>query len=51
MLRSRLYDMEQSKADAEMSEARKMQVGSGDRSESIRTYNFPRTESRTIASA
>lgn len=41
VLRSRLFDMEQSRADAEMSEARKMQVGSGDRSEKIRTYNFP----------
>jgi peptide chain release factor 1 len=41
VLRSRLFDMEQSKATAEMSEARKMQVGSGDRSEKIRTYNFP----------
>jgi peptide chain release factor 1 len=41
VLRSRLFDMEQSKASAEMSEARKLQVGSGDRSEKIRTYNFP----------
>ena len=41
VLRSRLFDMEQSRADAEMSEARKIQVGSGDRSEKIRTYNFP----------
>ena len=41
VLRSRLFDMEQSKANAEMSQARKLQVGSGDRSEKIRTYNFP----------
>lgn len=41
VLRSRLLDMEQTKAEAEMSQARKMQVGSGDRSEKIRTYNFP----------
>ena len=41
VLRSRLFDMQQSKADAEMSEARKIQVGTGDRSEKIRTYNFP----------
>jgi peptide chain release factor 1 len=41
VLRSRLFDMEQSRADAEMSQARKSQVGSGDRSEKIRTYNFP----------
>ncbi len=41
VLRSRLFDLEQSKATAEMSEVRKLQVGSGDRSEKIRTYNFP----------
>ncbi|CAN7700698.1 peptide chain release factor 1 [Mesorhizobium caraganae] len=41
ILRARLYDMERSKADEERSEARKSQVGSGDRSERIRTYNFP----------
>ena len=41
VLRSRLFDLETSKANAEMSETRKLQVGSGDRSEKIRTYNFP----------
>jgi len=41
ILRARLYDMERSKAAQERSESRKMQVGSGDRSERIRTYNFP----------
>ena len=41
ILRARLFDMERSKADQERSEWRRSQVGSGDRSERIRTYNFP----------
>lgn len=41
VLRTRLYDAERQKAHDERSEARKSQVGSGDRSERIRTYNFP----------
>jgi peptide chain release factor 1 len=40
-LRARLYDMQRTKLANERSEARKSQVGSGDRSERIRTYNFP----------
>jgi peptide chain release factor 1 len=41
VLRSRLYDMERTRLADERSESRKSQVGSGDRSERIRTYNFP----------
>ena len=41
VLKSRLYELEKEKADSEYSSARKSQVGSGDRSERIRTYNFP----------
>jgi len=41
ILRSRIYDAERLKRDNELSSNRKSQVGSGDRSERIRTYNFP----------
>ena len=41
VLKSRLYDYYQSQADKEYSEQRRAQVGTGDRSERIRTYNFP----------
>ena len=40
-LKAKLYDFYQSQADKEYAEKRKLQVGTGDRSEKIRTYNFP----------
>lgn len=40
-LRAKLYDEQKAKIDSEYSEQRKLQVGSGDRSERIRTYNYP----------
>jgi peptide chain release factor 1 len=41
VLRSRLYDMAQEQQDSEVAQNRKSQVGTGDRSERIRTYNYP----------
>ena len=41
MLRTKLYDIEKQKQDKEIANSRKTQVGSGDRSEKIRTYNYP----------
>ena len=41
LLRSRLYQIEKEKQDKELANERKSQVGSGDRSEKIRTYNYP----------
>ena len=41
VLKARLYDLYQQEQHAELADARKSQVGSGDRSERIRTYNFP----------
>ena len=40
-LKAKLYDLQRNALDAERSQARKDQVGSGDRSERIRTYNYP----------
>jgi len=41
VLRARLFDMKKTEHDSKIAESRKAQVGSGDRSEKIRTYNFP----------
>ena len=41
LLKSRIYEIEKQKQDAELASERKSQVGAGDRSEKIRTYNYP----------
>ena len=41
ILRARLYELERSRIDQERSKDRKTKIGKGDRSERIRTYNFP----------
>ncbi|MCD8119885.1 MAG: peptide chain release factor 1 [Lachnospiraceae bacterium] len=43
VLRAKLYELEQQKQHDEQSEARRSQIGTGDRSEKIRTYNFPQS--------
>lgn len=43
VLRARLLDQKQQEEEAKMADARKVQVGTGDRSERIRTYNFPQS--------
>ena len=41
VLKTRLYDMQRQKQQSEYADQRKGQIGTGDRSERIRTYNFP----------
>ena len=49
ILRSRLYELERSRIDQERSQDRKTKIGTGDRSERIRTYNFPQGRVHTSA--
>ncbi|MDG2061135.1 MAG: peptide chain release factor 1 [SAR86 cluster bacterium] len=53
LLQSKLMELEKSKVDAEQAESRRLMVGSGDRSEKIRTYNYPQariTDHRIVTS-
>jgi len=43
ILKARLYEMEQAKQDSEVDATRRSQIGSGERAEKIRTYNFPQS--------
>ena len=43
LLRTKLFDMKQAEQDAKIASERKSQVGTGDRSERIRTYNYPQS--------
>lgn len=43
MLKAKLYEMEQEKQNTELATTRRLQVGSGARSEKIRTYNYPQS--------